>query len=155
MQEKYNVTGMTCAACSSRVQKSVSALPGVQDCNVNLLKNSMIVTYNDAAVNSSQIIGALRAVFADVQRHDAGRSHKKASLLKKKTACFHRPSHVILLYHPHPKGTRNHLQNPPVPAWKENAFPTVPVPAPGPPDVYPSLCFSTRTAVPLISTRAG
>ena len=59
MQERYNVTGMTCAACSSRVQKSVSSLPGVQDCNVNLLKNSMVVTYDTAAVNSGQIIGAV------------------------------------------------------------------------------------------------
>ena len=44
MQEKYDVTDMTCAACSSRVQKSVSSLPGVQSCNVNLLKNNMVVT---------------------------------------------------------------------------------------------------------------
>lgn len=59
MQEKYNVTGMTCAACQARVQKSVSHLTGVQDCNVNLLKNSMVVTYNDKAVNSGQIIAAV------------------------------------------------------------------------------------------------
>ena len=41
MQEKYNVAGMTCAACQARVQKSVSNLTGVQECNVNLLKNSI------------------------------------------------------------------------------------------------------------------
>ena len=41
MQEKYNVTGMTCAACQARVQKSVACLNGVQECNVNLLKNSI------------------------------------------------------------------------------------------------------------------
>lgn len=41
MQEKYNVIGMTCAACQARVQKSVSNLTGVQECNVNLLKNSI------------------------------------------------------------------------------------------------------------------
>ena len=41
MQENYNVTGMTCAACQARVQKSVSNLTGVQECNVNLLKNSI------------------------------------------------------------------------------------------------------------------
>lgn len=41
MQEKYNVTGMTCAACQARVQKSVSNLTSVQECNVNLLKNSI------------------------------------------------------------------------------------------------------------------
>ena len=41
MQEKYNVTGRTFAACQARVQKSVSNLTGVQECNVNLLKNSI------------------------------------------------------------------------------------------------------------------
>lgn len=41
MQEKYNVTGMTFATCQARVQKSVSNLTGVQECNVNLLKNSI------------------------------------------------------------------------------------------------------------------
>lgn len=41
MQEKYNVTGMTFAACQARVQKSVSNLTDVQECNVNLLKNSI------------------------------------------------------------------------------------------------------------------
>ena len=41
MQEKYNVTGMTFAACQARVQKSVSNLTGVQEGNVNLLKNSI------------------------------------------------------------------------------------------------------------------
>ena len=59
MQEKYIVTGMTCAACQARVQKSVSHLTGVQDCNVNLLKNSMVVTYDDQTVNSGQIIAAV------------------------------------------------------------------------------------------------
>ena len=59
MQEKYDVTGMTCAACSARVEKSVSALPGVQACSVNLLKNSMVVTYDDAALSSGQIVGAV------------------------------------------------------------------------------------------------
>ena len=43
MQERYHVTGMTCAACSSRVEKSVSVLPGIKKVSVNLLKNSMIV----------------------------------------------------------------------------------------------------------------
>ena len=59
MQGKYNVTGMTCAACQARVQKSVSKLTGVQECNVNLLKNSMVVTYDDKNVNSGQIIAAV------------------------------------------------------------------------------------------------
>lgn len=43
-KEQYNVTGMSCAACSTRVEKVVSALPGVEQCNVNLLTGSMVVT---------------------------------------------------------------------------------------------------------------
>ena len=39
--EQYNVTGMSCATCSSRVEKAVSAVPGVQSCAVSLLTNSM------------------------------------------------------------------------------------------------------------------
>ena len=39
--EQYNVTGMSCAACSARVEKAVSAVPGVTACSVNLLTNSM------------------------------------------------------------------------------------------------------------------
>ncbi len=41
--EKYKVEGMSCAACSARVEKAVSALSGVSSCSVNLLTNSMIV----------------------------------------------------------------------------------------------------------------
>lgn len=41
--EKYNITGMSCSACSARVEKAVNAVKGVTSCNVNLLTNSMIV----------------------------------------------------------------------------------------------------------------
>ena len=41
--EQYNVTGMSCAACSARVEKAVSQLDGVSSCSVNLLTNSMAV----------------------------------------------------------------------------------------------------------------
>ncbi len=47
----FDVTGMTCAACSARVEKTTSAVPGVEKAVVNLLKNSMEVTYSgDEAV---------------------------------------------------------------------------------------------------------
>ena len=39
--EQYNVTGMSCAACSARVEKAVSAVPGVTSCSVSLLTNTM------------------------------------------------------------------------------------------------------------------
>ena len=41
--KKFKVTGMTCAACSSRVERAVSALDGVEKCNVNLLTGDMTV----------------------------------------------------------------------------------------------------------------
>ena len=42
-KETYDVTGMSCAACSSRVEKAVSGQNGVRQVSVNLLKNSMVV----------------------------------------------------------------------------------------------------------------
>ena len=48
--KQYNVTGMSCAACSARVEKAVNAVPGVTSCSVNLLTNSMGVE-GDAAEN--------------------------------------------------------------------------------------------------------
>ena len=50
--EQFNVTGMSCAACSARVEKAVSKVPGVTSCSVSLLTNSMGVegTASDAAI---------------------------------------------------------------------------------------------------------
>ncbi len=44
---KFNITGMSCAACSSRVEKAVSSLEGVSYCSVNLLTNTMVVEGNE------------------------------------------------------------------------------------------------------------
>ena len=54
--EQYNVTGMSCAACSSRVEKAVSAVPGVQNCAVSLLANSMGV---EGTASEADIIRAV------------------------------------------------------------------------------------------------
>ena len=59
MKERFNVTGMTCAACSARVEKSVAALPGAKEVSVNLLKNSMVVDYDERLLNSGNIIEAV------------------------------------------------------------------------------------------------
>ena len=50
--EQFNVTGMSCAACSARVEKAVKKVPGVTSCSVSLLTNSMGVegTASDAAI---------------------------------------------------------------------------------------------------------
>lgn len=49
MKQTFNVTGMTCAACSARVEKVTNAVEGVAQANVNLLKNSMEVQYAEGA----------------------------------------------------------------------------------------------------------
>ena len=50
---------MSCAACSSRVEKAVSKQPGTQQVAVNLLKNSMVVEYDESQLSSAQIIAAV------------------------------------------------------------------------------------------------
>ena len=55
--EQYNVTGMSCAACSSRVEKAVNAVPGVTSCSVSLLTNSMGV---EGTASSAEIIQAVQ-----------------------------------------------------------------------------------------------
>lgn len=59
MKEKFDVTGMTCSACSSRVEKCVSKLPGMDQVTVNLLTNSMQVEYDESVLNERQIIDAV------------------------------------------------------------------------------------------------
>ena len=56
--EQYNVTGMSCAACSSRVEKAVSKVPGVSTCSVSLLTNSMGV---EGSASPDSIIAAVEA----------------------------------------------------------------------------------------------
>ncbi len=51
--QQYNVTGMSCAACSSSVQRVVSRLNGVQSCDVNLITGKMTVTFDENAVSSA------------------------------------------------------------------------------------------------------
>ena len=58
-KNKYDITGMTCSACSARVEKSVRALPGVSNVNVNLLTNNMTVEYEPEQITSKDIIYAV------------------------------------------------------------------------------------------------
>ena len=59
MKQKYDITGMTCSACSSRVEKSVSKLEGIGTVSVNLLTNSMQVEYPDGALTTEEIISCV------------------------------------------------------------------------------------------------
>ena len=59
MKQKFDVTGMSCAACSAAVERAVNKLEGVETAQVNLLANSMQVEYDDAAVSEADICAAV------------------------------------------------------------------------------------------------
>ena len=67
--EQYNVTGMSCAACSARVEKAVSAVPGVESCSVSLLTNSMGVT---GSASPEAVIAAVEKAGYGASRKGAG-----------------------------------------------------------------------------------
>ncbi len=60
MKQTFNVSGMTCSACSAHVEKAVCRLDGVAEVNVSLLTNSMQVTYDEDAASSEAIIAAVK-----------------------------------------------------------------------------------------------
>jgi len=59
MKQKFNITGMTCSACSAHVEKAVKKLNGVSDVSVSLLTNSMYVTYDESKLGADAIVSAV------------------------------------------------------------------------------------------------
>ena len=60
-KEQFDITGMTCSACSSRVEGCVVKLPGVKNVSVNLLKNSMVVSYDESEMSTAGIVEAVES----------------------------------------------------------------------------------------------
>lgn len=58
-KEQFDITGMTCSACSSRIEKSVAKLPGIKEVSVNLLKNSMVASYDETVLDTAGIVQAV------------------------------------------------------------------------------------------------
>lgn len=66
--EKYKIQGMTCAACSSSVERVTRKLAGVEESNVNLTTELMTITYDDTVLNEDKIIAKVtRAGFGSVK----------------------------------------------------------------------------------------
>lgn len=59
MKDKFSITGMSCAACQSRVEKAVNGLDGVSVASVNLLTNSMVADYDENILSCDDIIKAV------------------------------------------------------------------------------------------------
>ena len=79
--KQFDVTGMSCAACSARVEKAVSALSGVSSCSVNLLTNSMAV---EGSVPESEIIAAVEAAGYGANLRGAEKNPKRDDALADK-----------------------------------------------------------------------
>ena len=78
-KDHFDVTGMSCAACSARVEKSVAKLPGIKEVSVNLLKNSMTVEYDEAALTSEGIVEAVvKAGYGASLREEKGSAGPRA-----------------------------------------------------------------------------
>ncbi|MFA6649227.1 MAG: heavy metal-associated domain-containing protein, partial [Candidatus Izemoplasmatales bacterium] len=60
MRSKFDITGMTCAACSASVDRSVKKVRGVNSVNVSLLTNSMSVEYDENIISTDMIIKAVK-----------------------------------------------------------------------------------------------
>lgn len=78
-KEVFDVTGMTCSACSARIEKGVSGMEGAQEVNVNLLKNSMTVTYDEGRTSPQQIIEKVEDIGYGASVHSAARQPQTGS----------------------------------------------------------------------------
>ncbi|MHC1722815.1 MAG: heavy metal translocating P-type ATPase [Aminipila sp.] len=82
MKEKFNIIGMTCSACSSRVEKCVAKLDGVIGVSVNLLTNSMQAEYDEKVISGEQIIASVEhagygAVLAEIENQGLDKGHRQ------------------------------------------------------------------------------
>ena len=84
-KESFVITGMTCSACSARVEKSVAKLQGIQQVNVNLLTNSMTVCYQDHILTSEQIIRAVENAGYGASPKESGNTAAKKAGSKQTT----------------------------------------------------------------------
>ena len=81
----FPVTGMTCAACQARVQRALSAEPGVIDASVNLVTKSAAVRYDPATVTPEDLIEAVRATGYDAELPSGNESPLLADSNQEKT----------------------------------------------------------------------
>ena len=125
MKLKFQVTGMTCAACSARVEKVTSQVPGVEKAEVNLLAGTMQVQAQDAAVAEKIAAAVENAGYHAVLSDGAKKKEAKAPVqdeqkqMKRRilwsAACL-----VVLMYF-----TMGHMLGLPLPGWylgQENAL---------------------------------
>ncbi len=134
-KEKFDITGMTCSACSTRVEQCVRKLPGVSEVSVNLLKNSMVVSYDEHSLDTAGIVAAVENTgygaipqTSAPHRSDAARHPETAAANTAQaeyTAMKRRLFLSILFTIPLFYVSMGHMMNWPLPGWllgMENAM---------------------------------
>ena len=72
MKEKFSVTGMTCSACSSGIERRVGKLDGVKKAEVSLLGESMTIDYDEAVINTEEIVNTVLGLGYGIQPFEEG-----------------------------------------------------------------------------------
>ena len=103
MKQRFDVTGMSCTACSSHVERAVSALAGVSSVNVDLMQNRMLVDYDSTKLSEAEICAAVTAAgygarpagaaggSAALPPAGAAGSERRRRSRLPKAGCYHNP----------------------------------------------------------------
>ena len=119
MKLTFTVTGMTCAACSSRVEKVTRAVPGVTQADVNLLAGSMPAEVTDASVTAAIEAAVEKAgyhAFLPEEKKDAPKTQEDPMKEMKTRIIGSAACLVVLMYF-----TMGHMAGLPVPGWYHGA----------------------------------
>lgn len=106
IKEQFDITGMSCAACSAHVEKSVRKLSGIDDVKVNLLENSMVAVH-DESVTANDIINAVKSGGYGASLHGVKKSavngeDSETDVMKKRliySVCFLIPLMYVSMGH--------------------------------------------------------
>ena len=113
-QDKFDVGGMTCAACQAHVDRAVSKLDGVQSVAVNLLAGSMVVDYDPAQVSPDDICTAVDCAGYSASPVDAGTGAAGSSGSSQARSVADQKVGGRRLCHAHPPHRLDHLPHPTV-----------------------------------------
>lgn len=78
-KEIFDITGMTCAACSNRIEKGLSKVDGIDEVSVNLLKNSMALTYDKNVIDNNKIINIVEDIGYGASLHKEAEKKETSS----------------------------------------------------------------------------
>lgn len=84
MKERFHISGMTCSACSSHVEKAVNKLAGVEKASVNLLTETMEVSYDEKMLEGQDIAAAVERAGYGAERIAGGSPHRSGESVRRR-----------------------------------------------------------------------